>query len=69
MGGCYDTALYREIRKRRQAGKTIEQIAEELKKSPLTVRSYFPIERVIYNLDERSVNADRLVRFKVCVVR
>ena len=64
MGGCYDTTLYREIQKRWQAGKTIEQIAEELKKSPLTVRSYFPIERVIYNLDERSVNADRLVRFK-----
>ena len=64
VGGYYDTELYREIKKQRQAGKTIEQIAEELKKSPLTVRSYLPIERVIYKLDERSVNADRLVRFK-----
>ena len=64
VGGCYDTAMYREIQKKRKAGKTIDQIAAEMKKSPLTVRSYLPIERVIYNLDNRSVNADRLVRFK-----
>ena len=64
VGGCYNTELYREIQKRRQAGIAIEQIAAELKMSPLTVRSYLPIERVVYNLAERSVNADRLVRFK-----
>ena len=64
VGGCYDTAIYREIQKKRKAGKTIDQIAAEMKKSPLTIRSYLPIERVIYNLDNRSVNADRLVRFK-----
>ena len=64
MGGCYNTSMYREIRERQMDGQTIEQMAAELKKSPLTIRSYLPIERVIYNLDERSVNADRLVRFK-----
>ena len=64
MGGRYDTAMYREIQKRWKAGQTIDQIAAEMEKSPLTIRSYLPIERVIYNLEERSVNADRLVRFK-----
>ena len=64
VGGYYDTTLFRDIRKMRDAGLTVEEIAEKLKKSPLAVRSYLPIERVIYNLDERSVNADRLVRFK-----
>lgn len=64
VGGCYDTELYRTISALRADGMPVEKIAERLKKSPLTVRSYLPIERVIYNLDERSVNADRLVRFK-----
>ena len=47
-------------------GKTaiMEQIAAELHIKPITVKSYLPYERVIYNLAERSVNADRLQRFK-----
>lgn len=64
VGGCYDTEMFRTIAALRDSGLTVEKIAEKLKKSPLTVRSYLPIERVIYKLDERSVNADRLVRFK-----
>ena len=63
-GGNYDTEIYREIRKMKDAGLTIEEIAEKIKKKPMTVRSYLPYERVIYNLDERSVNADKLQRFK-----
>lgn len=46
------------------AGLTVEEIAGQLHKKEVTVRSYLPIERVIYNLEERSVNADRLQRFK-----
>lgn len=64
VGGCYDTEFFRTISSLRTEGLSVEEIAEKLKKSPLTVRSYLPIERVIYKLDERSVNADRLVRFK-----
>ena len=64
VGGCYDSEMFRTIAALRDSGLTVEEIAIKLKKSPLTVRSYLPIERVIYNLDERSVNADRLVRFK-----
>ena len=63
-GGCYDTELYREIKKMREQGLSVEQMAEKLKKKPITVRSYLPYERVIYNLEERSVNADKLQRFK-----
>ena len=63
-GGCFDTETYRRIRNLKEAGKTVEEIAKEMKLSPITVRSYLPYERVIYNLEERSVNADRLQRFK-----
>ena len=63
-GGCFDTEIYRKIKKMRERNLTVEQIAEKLKKKPITVRSYLPYERVIYNLEERSVNADRLQRFK-----
>ncbi len=63
-GGCYDTEIFREIRKSKDTGLTVEEIAEKIKKKPITVRSYLPYERVIYNLEERSVNADKLQRFK-----
>ena len=42
----------------------MEQIAKKVNKKPVTVQSYLPYERVIYNLEERSVNADKLQRFK-----
>ena len=63
-GGYYDTEMYREVKKLKVAGMNVEEIGEELQMKPATVRTYLPYERVIYNLDERSVNADRLQRFK-----
>ena len=45
-------------------GKSLMEIATEMKLKPGSVRAYLPYERVIYNLQERSVNADRLQRFK-----
>ena len=63
-GGCYDTEMYREVNRLKEKGMSVEQIAEKLQKKPGTIRTYLPYERVIYNLEERSVNADRLQRFK-----
>ena len=63
-GGFYDTSLYRAVSRLKAEGKSREEIGETLKLKPGTVRTYFPYERVIYNLEERSVNADRLQRFK-----
>lgn len=63
-GGYYDTEMYRKIKKMKDAGLTAKEIGNKTGKKPITVRSYFPYERVIYNLDERSVNADKLQRFK-----
>ena len=63
-GGCYDTKMYRDVKRLREKRMSVEQIGEKLKKRPESIRSYLPYERVIYNLEERSVNADRLQRFK-----
>ena len=63
-GNCYDTEIYRKIKQMRDKGLTIDQIAVATMKKTVTVRSYLPYERVIYNLEERSVNADKLQRFK-----
>ena len=63
-GGLYDTEIYREIQRLHKAGLNIEEIASQTGYAPVTIRSYLPYERVIYNLEERSVSADRLQRFK-----
>ena len=63
-GGYFDTETYREITRLREMGKSLEEIAVEMKLKPASIRTYLPYERVIYNLQERSVNADRLQRFK-----
>ena len=63
-GGYYDTEMYRAVTELREAGQSPDEIAALLQISLITVRSYLPYERVIYNLEERSVNADRLQRFK-----
>ena len=63
-GACYDTSVYRAVSRLKAEGKSREEIGEVLELKPGTVRTYFPYERVIYNLEERSVNADRLQRFK-----
>lgn len=63
-GDYYDTEQYRLIKELVERGMSVRDIATEIGKSEVTIRSYLPYERVIYNLEERSVNADRLVRFK-----
>ena len=63
-GGYYDTALYRSIMELRTQGLGAEEIAEKIGKKKVTVQSYLPYEKVIYMMEERSVNADRVRRFK-----
>ena len=63
-GGYYDTELYRSIMELRAQGLSVEEIADKLGKKKVTVQSYLPYEKVIYMLEERSVNADRVRRFK-----
>ena len=63
-GGCYSTDLSTEIGELYQDGKTVTEIAELLNTTPANVNSYLPYERIIYNMEERSVEADRQARYR-----
>ncbi len=63
-GGCYFTDLSTEIGELYKDGKTVAEIAELLDTTPANVNSYLPYERIIYNMEERSVEADRQARYR-----
>ena len=63
-GGAYSTELSTEIGKLYRDGKTVAEIAEMLNTTPANVNSYLPYERIIYNMNERSVEADRQARYR-----
>ena len=63
-GGVYSTDLSIEIDALYKDGKTIGEIAELLSMTTANVNSYLPYERIIYNLEERSVEADRQQRYR-----
>ena len=62
--GAYSTDLSTEIGELWKDGKTVGEIAEMLNMTPANVNSYLPYERIIYNMDEKSVNADRQQRYR-----
>lgn len=63
-GHAYATDLSIEINDLWKDGKTVEEIAEILSMTTSNVNSYLPYERIIYNMDERSVEADRQARYR-----
>ena len=63
-GGVYSTDLSTEIGELYQDGKTVGEIAELLDTTPANVNSYLPYERIIYNMEDRSVEADRQARYR-----
>ena len=63
-GGVYSTDLSSEIDALYKDGKKPAEIAELLNITVANVNSYLPYERIIYNMDERSVEADRQQRYR-----
>ncbi len=63
-GGCYATDMSTEIDALYKDGKNVPEIAELLSMTTANVNSYLPYERIIYNMDERSVEADRQQRYR-----
>ena len=63
-GGAYSTDLSTEIDALYKDGKTVGEIAEILNTTPANVNSYLPYERIIYRMEERSVEADRQARYR-----
>lgn len=63
-GGVYSTDLSTEIDALYKDGKRICEIADLLSTTTANVNSYLPYERIVYNMDERSVEADRQQRYR-----
>lgn len=58
--GVYSTALSRQIKELHKTGMKIEQIMELTGLSRASVHSYLPYIKIPYNLEELSVNAERI---------
>lgn len=63
-GGVYSTELSTEIGELYRDGKTVSEIAELLNTSNANVNSYLPYERIVYNMEEKSAEADRQQRYR-----
>ena len=63
-GGVYSTELSTEIDALWRDGKTASEISVLLGTTVANVNSYLPYGRIIYNMEERSVEADRQARYR-----
>lgn len=62
--GAYTSERCDEINDYYQNGYSVEEIAEIFHMTKSSVYSYLAYETVIYNLEEKSVNADRQARYR-----
>ena len=63
-GHAYSSEMCSLIMRLYQDGKTISEIATFLQTTASNVNSYLPYERIIYKLEEKSVDADRQKRYR-----
>lgn len=62
--GVYENEMSREIRSMYEKGMPIEEIARIEGMTASNVYAYLPYEKSIYNLEQKSVNADRQKRYR-----
>lgn len=62
--GAYTSERCEEIQDYYKNGYRVEEIAEICHMTQSSVYSYLAYETVIYNLEEKSVNADRQARYR-----
>lgn len=62
--GVYTSSRQKDIKELYDAGYSIEEIAEIFHVSISNVYTYLPYESVIYNMKEKSVNAERQARYR-----
>ena len=63
-GGVYSTEYSEQINALYKDGKTVAEIAELLHTTTANVNAYLPYERIVYKMDEKSVEADRQQRYR-----
>lgn len=62
--GVFETPISRQVNELHKQKKSVAQIQELTGLSRASVQSYLPYSKVIYNLDERTLQAERLLRYR-----
>ncbi len=62
--GVYETPISREVNQLHQQGKTIIEIQEATGLKRASVHSYLPYTKAIYKLEDASVTAERIRKFR-----
>ncbi len=63
-GGLWTTERSREVAALFNVYNSVDKVAAELGVTPELVTMYLPYEKVVYDLDEKSANAKRAVRWR-----
>ena len=62
--GVYETPISRQVNELYEAGKSVAEICKIMNLSVASVNGYLPYKKAIYKMEERSLLAERLVRFR-----
>lgn len=63
-GGCWSTERSREVAELYEEYRSIRRVANELEVSDALVTMYLPYGKVVYDLEEKSGNAKRIVQYR-----
>lgn len=63
-GGVYTSAKAEHIQKLSKTGLSVGEIASKMHMTSACVSSYLPYIKIVYGLDEKSVDADRMDRYR-----
>ena len=63
-GGCWTTERSREVAELYEKYGSVRDVAEELEVSDALVTMYLPYEKVVYDLEDKSGNAQRIVKYR-----
>ena len=62
--GVYETPISRQVNELYEEGKSVAEICKIMNLSVASVNGYLPYKKAIYKMQERSLLAERLVRFR-----
>lgn len=62
--GAFETSVSKQVNDLLEQGCSIAEIQEKMKLSRASVQSYIPYRKAIYNLDEKTLLAERLQKYR-----
>lgn len=63
--GVYETAISRQVNDLYEEGKSVSEICKLLNLSVASVNGYLPYRKAVYSMEEKSLLAERLEKFRI----